>query len=105
MLFRSANVLAMYAYKRYEFGGKVGASTCIQIDPAEAGWDDKIGEIVDFLKQKMADDGNLLWVLVVNMPEIVCSDLYFIREEGVEIVELDRLASRSRDVVPHMSKL
>ena len=101
----SANVLAMYAYKRYEFGGKVGASTCIQIDPAEAGWDDKIGEIVDFLKQKMADDGNLLWVLVVNMPEIVRSDLYFIREEGVEIVELDRLASRSRDVVPHMSKL
>lgn len=101
----SANALAMYAYKRYEFGGKVGASTCIQIDPDEVGWNEKIGEIVGFLKRKMVDDGNLLWVFVVNMPEIVRSDLYFIREDGVETVHLDRLASRSRDVVPHMNRL
>lgn len=100
-----AEVLAMYAYKRYELGGKVGASTCIQIDYTEVGWEEKIGEIVEFLKQKMVDDGNLLWVLVVNMPEKVRSDLYFIRKDGVEVVRLDRLASRSRDVVPHMNRL
>ena len=100
-----AEILAMYAYKRYEFGGKVGASTCIQIDPTEIGWEDKIGEIVDFLKRKMVEDATLLWVLVVNMPEIIRSDLYFIREDCVEIVQLDRLASRSRDVVPHMNSL
>lgn len=100
-----AEILAMYAYKRYEFGGKVGASTCIQIDHTEVGWNEKIGEIVEFLKQKMADDGSLLWVLVVNMPENVRSDLYFIRMDGVEVVNLDRLASRSRDVVPHMSRI
>ena len=97
--------LAMYAYKKYEFGGKAGASTCIQIDPTEVGWEGKIGEIVEFLKRKMADGGIFLWVFVVNMPEVVRSDLYFIRADGVEVVHLDRLASRSRDVVPYMSKL
>jgi hypothetical protein len=56
-------------------------------------------------KQKRVDDGAKLWVLVVNKPEIVQSDLYFIRDGGVEIVKLDRLASRSRDVVPHMKNL
>ena len=98
------DVLAMYAYKRYEFDGKVGASTCIQIDGKQAGWQGKIDEIVGCLKQKMIDDGAKLWVLVVNKPEIVRSDLYFIREDGVERVCLDRLASRSRDVVPHMRR-
>lgn len=101
----SVDVLGMYAYKRYEFGGKVGASNCIQIDPAEEGWKSKIDEIVDFLKRKMIAEDVLLWVLVVNMPETVRSDLYFIRKESVEVVHLDRLASRSRDVVPHMGKL
>ncbi len=100
-----SEILAMYAYKRYEFDGKKGASTCIQIDPAEDGWKRKIGEIVGFLEKKRAIDGAKLWVLVINKPENVRSDLYFIREEGVEIVKLDRLASRSRDVVPHMKNL
>ncbi len=100
-----AENLAMYAYKRYEFNGKVGASTCIQIDPNEEVWQSKIDEIIEFLKKKRASDENHLWAFVVNMPEIVRSDLYFIREDGVETVRLDRLASRSRDVVPHMSKL
>lgn len=99
-----AENLAMYAYKRYELSGKVGASTCIQIDTEEA-WQGKIDEIIGFLKKKREADGALLWVLVVNKPQIVRSDLYFIRESGVEIVCLDRLASRSRDVVPHMSRI
>ena len=97
-----AEILAMYAYKKYEFDGNIGASTCIQIDPSEDGWERKIDEIIEFLKQKRVDDGAKLWVLVVNKPETVQSDLYFIRECGVEAVELDRLASRSRDVVPYM---
>lgn len=97
-----AEILAMYAYKRYEFGGKIGASTCIQIDAEEDGWERKIDEIIEFLKRKRESDGAFLWVLVVNKPEAVRSDLYFIREDGVELVKLDRLASRSRDVVPYM---
>lgn len=95
-----AEVLAMYAYKRYEFGGRVGASTCIQIDGEQDGWSDKIEDIVEHLKKKMVDDGAFIWVLVVNKPKIARSDLYFIREGGVEVVCLARLASRSRDVVP-----
>lgn len=101
----SADVLGMYAYKRYEFDGKVGASTCIQIDPDEIGWSEKIDEIIGFLKKKMLIDGARLWVFVVNKPSKVQSDLYFIRENAVEVVALDRLASRSRDVVPHMRNL
>ena len=101
----SADVLAMYGYKRYEFNGKVGVSTCIQIDPTEIEWNVKIDQILDFLKGKMSVDGISLWVLVVNKPAAVQSDLYFIREGEVEAVVLDRLASRSRDVVPHMKNL
>lgn len=101
----SADVLAMYAYKRYEFNGKIGASTCIQIDPLEDGWEKKIEKIVDFLKEKRENDGASLWVLVVNKPEAIRSDLYFIDENRVETVRLDRLASRSRDVVPHMKNI
>jgi hypothetical protein len=97
-----AEILAMYAYKRYEFDGNIGASTCIQIDAEEDGWESKIYEIVEFLKKKREADRAFLWVLVVNKPEAVRSNLYFIRENGIEKVELDRLASRSRDVVPHM---
>ncbi len=100
-----AEILAMYAYKKYEFDGNIGASTCIQIDPYEDGWESRIDEIIEFLKQKRVDDGAKLWVLVVNKPEIVQSDLYFIRDGGVETVKLDRLASRSRDVVPHMKNI
>lgn len=101
----SADVLGMYAYKRYEFDGKVGASTCIQIDPDEIGWSEKIDEIIGFLKKKMLIDGARLWVFVVNKPSKVQSDLYFIRENAVEAVALDRLASRSKDVVPHMKNI
>lgn len=101
----SADVLAMYGYKRYEFNDKVGASTCIQIDPHESGWNEKIDEILNFLKEKMICDGIGLWVFVVNKPSQVQSDLYFIRKNAVETVPLDRLASRSRDVVPHMKNI
>ena len=101
----SADVLAMYGYKRYELGSKAGASTCIQIDPDESGWNEKINGILVFLKKKMIYDGVGLWVFVVNKPSKVQSDLYFIRDGGVETVALDRLASRSRDVVPHMKNI
>lgn len=100
-----AEILAMYAYKRYEFNGKVGASTCIQIDPAEIGWECKIDEIIECIRLRMAENSARLWVLVVNMPEVVRSDLYFVREDGLEVVKLDRLASRSRDVVPYMGRI
>lgn len=96
----SAEALAAYAYKKYEFGGRIGASTCVQIDDEQCGWNKKIDEIVELLKQKMITDGAFIWVFVVNKPKIARSDLYFIREGGVEVVCLNRLASRSRDVVP-----
>ena len=92
--------LAMYGYKKYEFDGRFGASTYVQVDPAEDGWQGKIDEILEILKSKRALEGACLWVFLVNMPSVARSDLYFIRESGVEVVCLDRLASRSRDVVP-----
>ena len=95
-----AQDLAMYGYKRYEFNGHLGCSTYVQIDPDESGWESKIKEIIELLKSKRVEDGMLLWVFLVNKPKVVRSDLYFIREGGVEISHLDRLASRSRDVVP-----
>lgn len=101
----SADDLSMYGYKRYEFNGKAGASTCIQIDPAESGWNEKIDEILNCLKERIGFDNTCLWVFVVNKPSAVQSDLYFVRKNGVESVALDRLASRSRDVVPHMKDM
>ena len=100
-----AEVLAMYAYKRYELGRRAGASTCIQIDPDESGWSEKIDEILGFLKKKMICDRMGLWIFVVNKPSKVQSNLYFIRGNAVEAVTLDRLASRSKDVVPHMKNI
>ena len=100
----SAEILAMYAYKRYEFGGKSGASTCIQIDPNEDGWKGKIDGIIDFLKIRMASEDAIVWAFLVNMPGISRTDIYFIRENEVELVKLDRLASRSRDVIPVVMK-
>lgn len=96
----SVNELSMYGYKKYEFNGKTGASTVIQIDTDDDGWDEKINKILRFLTQKMLDEGAMIWAFVVNMPVIARSDLYFIRKSGIEKVRLDRLASRSRDVVP-----
>ncbi len=96
-----AETLALYGYKHYEFNGRQGASSCIQIDVAlEETWQSKITEILDCLKGIMKKRDIFLWVLVVNKPEIMRSDLYFLRESGCETVRLDRLASRSRDVVP-----
>lgn len=101
----SAKTLAMYAFKRYDLGSGAGASTCIQIDPDESGWEDKIGAAVDYLKKKAETDGVSLWVFVVNKPTVVRSELYFIRSDGIELKKLDRLASRSRDVVPFMAEI
>lgn len=92
--------LAMYGYKKYELEGRFGASTYIQIDPTEEVWQSKIERIIPLLKTRMESDGAVMWAFLVNMPEILRTDIYFIRGDGVEIVKLDRLASRSRDVVP-----
>ncbi len=94
-------ILATYGYKRYEFGGRVGASTCIQIDSADKTWETVIPDILESLRRKMTRDGAELWAFVVNMPEISRSDIYFVDSNGIsETVRLDRLASRSRDVIP-----
>lgn len=92
--------LAMYGYKKYELEGRFGASTYIQIDPTEEVWQSKIERIISLLKIKMESDGAVVWAFLVNMPQITRTDIYFIRGDGIEIVKLDRLASRSRDVVP-----
>ena len=99
-LAESVDVLAMYAYKRYDFNGAISASTCIQIDSSEDGWQDMIGSIVTFLQNRMATTDEIMWALVVNMPEVMRSDIYFLRGKDVEIAKLDRLASRSKDVIP-----
>ena len=94
--------LAMYAYKRYEFSGKIGASGCVQIDvDEERKWDELMPSLISHIATKMQKEGIFLWALVVNKPEISRSDIYFILPGGqYKAVRLDRLASRSRDVVP-----
>lgn len=97
-------VLAMYGYKMYSFGARPSFSTCVQIDPADELWNDKIEKIVAFLAQKLRDEDGALWAFVVNKPEVSRSDIYFIEQSGeVNPVALDRLASRSRDVIPVVS--
>ena len=97
-------VLADYGLKRYPFGNKLGASTCIQIDVEREGeWQAVIDRIIARLVKKMCDENVFLWAFVVNKPEIARSDIYFIRPDGsVQIEKLDRVASRSRDVIPYV---
>lgn len=97
-----AEVLSGYGLKRYPFGEKLGASTCVQIDIEKEGeWNLVIDEIVKILKKRMNDEGVFLWAFVVNKPEIARSDIYFICPDGsVKVERLDRVASRSRDVIP-----
>lgn len=93
------DVIAMYAYKRYEFQ-RVSASTAIQIDENDGRWEDIIPLAVGALLQKVKREGYAAWAFVVNKPQLSLSDIYWIYGERVEKLELDRLASRSRDVIP-----
>lgn len=102
----SAGELAMYGYKRYEYNGKKTASTCIQIDPDDLRWQSLIPDVIDHIRARCRADSCLLWAFVVNMPSLTRSDIYFVSENGVDkTVSLDRLASRSRDVVPVMKAI
>lgn len=102
----SAGELAMYGYKRYEYNGKKTASTCIQIDPDDLRWQSLIPDVIDHVRARCRADSCLLWAFVVNMPSLTRSDIYFVSENGVDkTVSLDRLASRSRDVVPVMKAI
>ncbi len=97
-------VLAMYAFKKYSFGKRPSFSTCIQIDACEPLWDGIIAKIVEYLSARLDKEGGAIWAFVVNKPMEVRSDIYFIDcLGGVEKVGLDRLASRSRDVIPVVS--
>ena len=99
------DVIAMYAFKRYEFH-RVCASTAIQIDDDDAVWDGVIRQSVDLLRDKSAKEGYALWAFVVNKPMKTRSDIYFIYGDGnVQKLELDRLASRSKDVIPVVSTI
>ena len=97
-------VLAMYGYKKYSFGARPSFSTCVQIDSADDMWNERIGEITCYLSDKLEAEDGAVWAFVVNMPMESRSDIYFIdRNRMVSKVELDRLASRSRDVIPVVS--
>lgn len=99
------DVIAMYAYKRYEFQ-RVSASTAIQIDENDGEWDRIIPLAIELLGRKVKDDKCAAWAFVVNKPQISRSDIYWIYENGeVQKIELDRLASRSKDVIPVVKAL
>lgn len=101
----SVDVISMYAYKRYEFNA-VSASTAIQIDDDDERWQKIIPATVEFLAEKTEKEGYALWAFVVNKPIKSRSDIYFIKGCGkVEKLELDRLASRSKDVIPVVSAI
>ena len=96
--------LAMYGYKKYSFCTRPSFSTCIQIDRSDEKWGERIADIVEYLKKRLCAEGGAVWAFVVNMPIETRSDIYFIDFEGrVECQNLDRLASRSRDVIPIVS--
>ena len=97
-------VLAMYGYKKYSFGARPSFSTCVQIDSADVTWNERIGEITRYLSDRLEAERGALWAFVVNMPIEMRSDIYFNDQSGeIKKVELDRLASRSRDVIPVVS--
>ena len=97
-------ILAMYGYKKYSFGERPSFSTGIQIDTSEPLWDGIIEKINTYLAKKLEKENGVLWAFVVNMPIETRSDIYFIDRSGnVNKVGLDRLASRSRDVIPVVS--
>lgn len=96
-----SDVLSMYGYKKYSFGGRCAFSTCIQVDGDELEWSIKVQEILKILQKRLGGENGCVWAFVVNKPTSVRSDIYFIYRDGcTEKLELDRLASRSRDVVP-----
>ena len=101
----SIDVIAMYAYKRYEFDA-VCASTVIQIDENDGRWENVLPIAINYLSQKTAAEEYAAWGFVVNKPMISRSDIYWIYRDGrVEKVALDRLASRTRDVIPVVSSI
>ena len=97
-------ILAMYGYKKYLFGTRPSFSTCVQIDGLDMRWNERIEKITSYLSGVLEKENGALWAFVVNKPMETRSDIYFIEQGGkVEKVCLDRLASRSRDVVPVLS--
>ena len=101
-----AKILMMYAYKKYELDGKISASGCLQIDHAQSAWEGRIEEVISLIVKKLVAEKMFGWALVINKPLINQSDIYFIHPNmAIELVKLDRLASRSRDVIPKMKEL
>ncbi len=101
-----AEILMMYAYKKYEFEGRISASGCLQIDHTQSAWQSKIREVIALITKKLENENILGWALVINKPLINQSDIYFIcPHKPIELVKLERLASRSRDVIPKMKEL
>ena len=100
-------ILINYGYKQYEFGGKRGASSCVQIDvDKEDDWQPIINDLIGRIVCHIREENLIVWAFVVNKPEISRSDIYFIFPGGeVQTVKLDRLASRSRDVIPVVEKI
>lgn len=97
-------VLAMYGYKKYSFGSRPSFSSCVQIDADDVLWNERIERITSYLATVLEKENGAIWAFVVNMPAISRSDIYFIEQGGkTEKVSLDRLASRSRDVIPVVS--
>ncbi len=102
--YEDVEILAMYGYKKYSFGARPSFSTCVQIDADDTLWNERIGKITSYLAEKLKEERGAVWAFVVNIPSETRSDIYFIEQSGkINKVELDRLASRSRDVIPVVS--
>ena len=108
----SVRELAMAGYKRYEFSGKAGISSCVQTNIRRSRMIEKrLPEIFEFLDDYMRVNNVFVCVYIVNNPEIGRSDMYIIKEgnvpldERIEKISLDRLASRSVDVVPYIKRM
>ncbi len=106
----SAESLAVCCYKRYGFGGHLGASSVLQTDiETEKVFDSRIKEITCEIENVMRRENISVWAYVLNNVESTTSRVYFFEmaEEGIRLYDLsvrDRLASRSRDVLPQIKE-
>lgn len=112
--FRNSTVseLALCGFKKYKFFGYTGISACIQSAPEDIGTAEQmLRDIFKYLALYMKENDIFMCAYVLNVPEKKHSDIYFVTpgkdEENFifKKVSLDRLASRSRDVVPVVYKV
>lgn len=105
----NARDLTDCALKKYSFSGGMGASNVLQVDDeAEEIVSCRFDEIKSCIEERMKEEGYSIWAYVISNIESCRAIVYFLIFDGKtthinNTVHLDRIASRSRDVIPVVS--